>query len=509
MKLNKILVYVIMILVLITSCKKDIVAGEVQDTEKKIECEEVEETPKEIVIDIDDIYNSVDIDIGYVELENLNEDNVPEIDLEYYPKDGDFILKKVSDGYICVSLEEYEDENALEDYLSPMVYRFNENGKLSWKKHYDYKTHVGKIGQVLTFDDDSFIFHIDSYQDWNEGRLINDNCYLIKCNKDGEEEWTKEYSNSNRDMLANILLSDSEEILIIGEWKAKDGKEYDDIDKGLKEELNNDIVITKLDAEGNMIEQKSFGGSNDEHVDIVGYDKKLGIIIEAISFSNDGPFAVDIIDKWNNDFIACIDEKNLEIKWIYRLVGGKYTTNNRFSINNGMVYMIVTQNNRNRQHSQSLITIDDKGNASKLITQTYDQMVDKFNSLMILQNGDIVIGEGNQYISSLRIFDDTGKVKKVIHDINLVPDEIIPTDDGGFIVKSRRQIKTVPQPIYVSCIWYDTELVMMKYDSNYNIEWRKTYDRYKNNPYWDCVIPLNNGKQITEIKTDYRKSCID
>lgn len=506
MKLNKILVYVIMILVLITSCKKDIVAGEVQDTEKKIEYEEVEETPKEIVIDIDDMYNSVDIDIGYVELENLNEDNVPEIDLEYYPEDSDFILKEVSDGYICVSLEEYEDENSSEDCLSPMVYRFNEDGKLSWKKHYDYTTHGGKIGQVLTFNDDSFLFHIDSYHNWTEGKLIDDNCYLIKCDKNGEEEWTKEYSNSNRDMLTNILLSDSEEILIVGEWRAKDGKKYGDTDKDLREDINNDIVITKLDTEGNMIEQKSFGGSNDEHLDIVGYDRKLGIIIEAISLSNDGPFAVDIIDKWNNDFIACIDEKNLEIKWIYRLTEGKYTTKNRFAINNGMVYMIVTQNNGNRQHSQSLITIDDKGNATKLMTHTYEQMADKFNSLKILQNGDIVMGKGNQYMGSLRIFDNTGKEKKVIDDINLVPDEIIPTDDGGFIIKSRRQIKTVPQPIFISSIWYDTELVMAKYDSNYNIEWRKTYDRYENNHYWDCVIPLNNGKQITEIKTDLKKS---
>lgn len=71
--------------------------------------------------------------------------------------------------------------------------------------------------------------------------------------------------------------------------------------------------------------------------------------------------------------------------------------------------------------------------------------------------------------------------------------DIKPTDDEGFIIVSVRNIKTVPQPAYISSIWYDTETVVTKYDKNFKIEWRKTYDNIKNAVGLDMVLPLRDG----------------
>jgi hypothetical protein len=47
-------------------------------------------------------------------------------------------------------------------------------------------------------------------------------------------------------------------------------------------------------------------------------------------------------------------------------------------------------------------------------------------------------------------------------------------------------IKTVPQPAYISSIWYDTEVTATRYDNRLDMVWRKTFDRYKNTrePTW-------------------------
>jgi len=67
----------------------------------------------------------------------------------------------------------------------------------------------------------------------------------------------------------------------------------------------------------------------------------------------------------------------------------------------------------------------------------------------------------------------------------------------------------VPQPPVISSIWYDTELVAVKYKSDYSVEWRKTYDRYKAQKGSDFALPLKDGRLIVdgpgENKSDDQK----
>ena len=76
--------------------------------------------------------------------------------------------------------------------------------------------------------------------------------------------------------------------------------------------------------------------------------------------------------------------------------------------------------------------------------------------------------------------------------------DISPTNDGGFIMVSSRNINTIPQPAYISSIWYDTETVVTKYDKEYKVEWRKTYDSVKDALGFDKVLPLSDGSVVVE-----------
>ena len=74
----------------------------------------------------------------------------------------------------------------------------------------------------------------------------------------------------------------------------------------------------------------------------------------------------------------------------------------------------------------------------------------------------------------------------------------MPTSDGGFIIVSIRNIKTIPRPVYISSIWYDSETVVTKYDKGYKVEWRKTYDGIKDAVGFDRVLPLSDGSVVLE-----------
>jgi hypothetical protein len=98
----------------------------------------------------------------------------------------------------------------------------------------------------------------------------------------------------------------------------------------------------------------------------------------------------------------------------------------------------------------------------------------------------------------LATYDANGKQMQKIKLPNEIPGAIQPLQDGGLITIGTQNISTLPQPAYLSSIWYDTETIATKYDSSLNIVWRKIYDKYKNSIRCDVVVPTADGKVIVE-----------
>ncbi|WP_113676026.1 hypothetical protein [Vallitalea guaymasensis] len=495
MKRNRILMATVLIALVLTSCKQNIIAKENSTVlDKKVETKVETEIVQEEVKTIDDLFGDkkywnkiVQYDTNYLKLKDINKKDIEEIEVDFSMLGESSTIKKLSDGYIAVGLKKYMKSERLTKskatfYYKPILQKLDETGKIVWNKELNQKIPSGSIRHLLVFEDDSFLFAVDSYQKWmNGGKRTHENNCIIKFDKEGNQLWKQEFDNYSNDMFQDIVLTDSEEILVIGEWM-----------KG-----SNDIVITKLDSKGNIIKQKSFGGSDYDTLYVSKYDKDMGIVIKGRTSSQDGSFAIDS-KKEDMLFVACIDEKDLKVKWVNHFEEN-YSPYDQLYIDEGLVYVAVDGGSTHSKENKGLIiTIDNEGKVSNSITHIYPEHESWALAMIVLENDDVIVGCGNRNVGTLRIFDKSGREKKIIKNLKLSPNEIIPTHDGGFIVKSVREIKSIPQPPIISCIWFDHEVVIVKYDSDYNVQWRKTYDKYKESIEVEKVIPLKNGKVIVE-----------
>lgn len=254
-----------------------------------------------------------------------------------------------------------------------------------------------------------------------------------------------------------------------------------------------DICIIKYDKDGNEIKRQIYGGKDFDMPYSAKYNKKMGIAITGISQSNDGDFA----GIGNKPFVALIDADSLKIKWISDVQIADYVC----CITDDSVYVVRDEKNSqntNETKKLSVVKLDCDG---KKVWQT-EPLEQWITSIAELKDGNIIVVQKfvdeTGETGTMTCYDKNGKeISKIKADCY---GEITPTDDGGFISLSIRNIKTVPQPAYISAIWFDTETVVTKYDNNYKIEWRKTYDSIKDDVGEENIIPQPEGSIIISMK---------
>ena len=253
-----------------------------------------------------------------------------------------------------------------------------------------------------------------------------------------------------------------------------------------------DIRIVRYDASGDIVKEKTYIGNDYDTVCRIKFDSDMGIFIEGIAQSTNGDF-VDF--PYNTPFIAAIDADTLDIKWWYPIQYAEEA----FEIAGGNVYV-----SERYADSDTLIPsvarLDSNGNK---LWQT-ESLAQWLHDICMLKDGRLVIvcryvnEQANDIDGTISIYSPSSdEIDKLTADHY---GTITPTDDNGFISLSVRNVKTIPQPVYVSSIWYDTETVITKYSADYTIEWRKTYDRYKDSAERDIVIPQSDGSVFVETE---------
>lgn len=446
---------------------------------------------------------------NYIKLEDINPKAVPEIKLGMNIDIlGGFVIKETSDGILCgykiSPLISYVSEDTKS---TPKIRKIDKEGNILWNIQYDYLTISGQINNLLTYPDGSFIFSVQTEPHLSDGSLISEKSFIIKCDKDGREIWKQEFDDYSGNLLRYLFITETEEIIAVGQWSSNNGKQTSN---GAA-----DIVVTKLAKDGRILQQKGFGGNDYENLRSAQYEAELGIIINGTTSSRDGDFGIRE-DLPYADFVACLDE-SLTCKWVVHTEEKERFVYDQLVLADGFIYVLgldqgtastpATEGLLNNVlgHDQakgsppvtvgSLIQIDRSGNR---VWEKSQQYFDWGSTISNLKNGDIIIASGQQNQGIMQILDKSGQEKKKLEDLKFTAKEIIPTQDGGFIVTAIREIKTIPQPAYVSSIWFDTELVAVKYNNDYTVEWRKTYDSHKDIKGLDYVFPLENGKIIVE-----------
>lgn len=423
---------------------------------------------------------------NYVKLDDVNPDAVPEAKLGINVGIFNPIIVETDDGFLCgyvfnldVSLVSKGTKH------TPRIKKLDKTGKVVWEKDYDYEVYSGRLNNLLVCVDGSFIFSVETYPRYSDTGMIFDKSFIIKCDKDGKELWKRDFDDYSGKMLMNVFLTGKDEITAVGEWNVNDEKQSQADGAG-------DIVITKLDGDGNVLVQKSFGGSDFDCLNISKYDKELGIIINGRTQSYDGDFAIDK-DIETADFIACIDE-NLNLRWVYHAEKNENLVYDQLALSDDCVYILGGY--RYTTPPGFVVKLDRNGNKAWTKSELNSGLWGR--TVSVLKNGDLVVGLGQQNNGIIVVLDKDGNEKKRLEELKLVPTIITPTDDGGFIVTSTREIRTVPQPLYISSIWFDTEFVAMKYSSDYTLNWRKTYDGYKDKMGQDHVFPFEDGSIVVD-----------
>lgn len=475
-KANLLLVFLLTAALLLPSCR-NAVPGESENNTTPTPDSRI--TPKAII-------SGSKININYVKFDDINPEVVPEIKIG--PVDESFqCVKEVEDGFLCgyisslVSFGDIQKQRTI-----PTIKKLDKEGNVVWEKQYDYEVNTGMeiipfygLKNIISYPDGSFVFSVQM----SIGLNSSEKSFIIKCDRDGNELWKRDFDDYSCEAIRSLLITEKGEIIVVGNARFMDGKQTNG------EEGDFNIVMTKFDKDGTILQQKSFGGKSLDMVYAAWYDKKLGIIFRGVTDSKDGEFAISN-ERENAQFTVRIDKK-LNFKWVFHANEGEHFIYDQIAIGDDCVYIPGGFNTEPIE--EFLIKVDTNGKVVWKKSGLCSGLLIK--AISVLKNGDIAVGTGLMNQGMLLILDKDGIEKKREE---TAVDTITPIRDGGFITTTTREIKTVPMPITSSTIWYDTDLAAVKYKSDYSLEWRKTYDKVKDDRGEDFAFPFEDGKIAVE-----------
>ena len=244
-----------------------------------------------------------------------------------------------------------------------------------------------------------------------------------------------------------------------------------------KEQEERDWLI-KCNPAGDVIIEQSGGSQGWDEIDQLQYHQEMGIVIGGRQ--TDG-----------RSFLACLNQGNLTPHWIYP-AGGAVDA----FCTTGQAVVAALENSA--EQKIRVIKLNSEGQElwrSEALGWRPEVNVTE------LSDGRVIAMRNNRGEKGGAVMDsyaaaDGAKTAEMPMDYY---GELTPTDDGGFILVGYRPIKTVPQPEVISAIWFDYETVAAKYDKDFKLEWRKTYDSLKDTIGRDIIIPQPDGSVVLTL----------
>ncbi len=160
-----------------------------------------------------------------------------------------FLLPNLNHFLISAKIIKTSDNNVIVAGTSGMamsryyiIYKLKQNGEQIWKQKYKINE-VTEIQSVIELKDKNFI--IAGFGDIGAGTGGSD-IFIKKLNEKGEIIWEKSYNFEFITSFSKMIITNDNNILIVGSTNIKDVK-------------TSDVLVAKIDFEGNIIWQKSFG----------------------------------------------------------------------------------------------------------------------------------------------------------------------------------------------------------------------------------------------------------
>ncbi|HYV91259.1 MAG TPA: MopE-related protein [Chitinophagales bacterium] len=165
------------------------------------------------------------------------------------------------------------------------IVKLNNNGILQWQKCLG-GTDSEYARDIKETKDNGFIFAASSFS--NDGDVSlnhgNDDYWIVKLDSLGNILWQKVFGGSSHDNPKSIQQTEDGGYIVAGTSSSADG----DVTVNLG---SSDYWILKLDSSGNLIWQKSLGGSAADYANAIQQTSK-GFIVAGRSYSDDGDVTV-------------------------------------------------------------------------------------------------------------------------------------------------------------------------------------------------------------------------
>ncbi len=200
-------------------------------------------------------------------------------------------------GYIMVGYSCSSDGDVASNYGSSDVWisKHDANGNLEWEKNFGGTYYDGGSRINLT-SDGGYIIVGESYSDngdFTEHKGELDAC-VIKIDNMGNKQWAKTIGGNKHDYFYDIMQTLDGGYIAVGATHSETG----DITNAVHGNKS-DALVVKMDANGNIIWKKSFGGSNNEEAMRVKQTIDGGYLIAGIEASSDGDVSNHIGDHFN------------------------------------------------------------------------------------------------------------------------------------------------------------------------------------------------------------------
>ena len=211
--------------------------------------------------------------------------------------DQAYSIQQTSDGgYIIAGYSDSNDgdvtvNNGLSDYW---VVKLSNTGIIVWQKSFGGSGNEYCHSIKQTTDGGYIIVGYSNSNDGDVSGNYGDNDFwVVKTNNIGSIEWQKSFGGSGSDEAHSVQQTLDGGFIVAGRTNSNDGDVT--VNNGL-----NDCWVVKLSNTGTIVWQKSFGGSLNDDVRSIEQTTDGGYIIAGYSNSNDGDVTVNIgmTDYW-------------------------------------------------------------------------------------------------------------------------------------------------------------------------------------------------------------------
>lgn len=227
----------------------------------------------------------------YEKLDNVNSESINELTVKVSAKTKPIILP-VEDGFIIGMTVSYSTTRVpkMSAMLIPLLYKVDVEGNLLWSREYDSINIRGSMTNIFVYENGDIGFSISMVPNIrsNVSSVFynNEKAFIIKCDSQGEELWTRIYEDKCGELFNHIFVTENQHLLTVGVTIKNIQGMYSSVKPTIEDGSN--IIVMDIDSEGNPIKENRYGGLEYEFTLGAAYSPEVGLVISGESYSYDG-----------------------------------------------------------------------------------------------------------------------------------------------------------------------------------------------------------------------------